>query len=252
MSFHFDLVLVRTESSGNIGASARALANMGGGRLILVDPRCEPHNDESRRAAAGAQSALDHVITYKSWDDFNAHEPLAVRWALTRRQGKLRSPQSISAVCSELSHHFDSARERTIFLMFGPESSGLTTSEIESAHASIQLEVFGDFQSLNLAQAVLLALYQVQKSLRRLSPAEAGNVTREEVEHVEFGDFRQLEPLLKIWLEQMGFDWRKRRSSALKTLMRTIRSSHPSTHEVHVLKSIWSKALAHPKEAEKA
>ena len=50
-----DVVLVRTEYASNVGATARAMANMGADRLILIDPQCDV-DLKAREAAAGAQN----------------------------------------------------------------------------------------------------------------------------------------------------------------------------------------------------
>ena len=45
----FRFVLVEPQSSGNVGASARALRNLGFRRLELVAPACEHRNQEATR-----------------------------------------------------------------------------------------------------------------------------------------------------------------------------------------------------------
>ncbi|NJL24175.1 MAG: RNA methyltransferase [Calothrix sp. SM1_5_4] len=75
-------VLVRSEYATNVGAAARALANMGGDRLILIDPRCELE-EEARQMAAGAQQKLREATTHASWDEFYSHEQDGLRIALT-------------------------------------------------------------------------------------------------------------------------------------------------------------------------
>ena len=54
----------QTESSGNIGSVARAMANMGAERLILIDPKCRITN-QSRQMASEAQSILKNSVRYR-------------------------------------------------------------------------------------------------------------------------------------------------------------------------------------------
>src|SRR6185295_16404859 len=82
-------VLVRPAEGGNIGATARALKNMGSAALWLVDPG--PYDlQEARRMAHNATDVLDaatHVATLP--------EALAdCRWiaGTTRRSGRRRTP----------------------------------------------------------------------------------------------------------------------------------------------------------------
>src|SRR5690349_16463745 len=83
------VVLVGTLYPTNVGAAARAIANMGADRLILVQPQCEI-NSKARQGAAGAQKSLEDITIYKDWDEFYSREGDGIRIALTRRDGKQR------------------------------------------------------------------------------------------------------------------------------------------------------------------
>ena len=52
------IVLIGTSHPGNIGATARAMHNMGLSELALVAPRCEAVTSESVSRASGA----DHLV----------------------------------------------------------------------------------------------------------------------------------------------------------------------------------------------
>ncbi len=92
-------VLVRTEFPANIGAALRALLNMGGDRLILVDPKCEI-DDETKALAAGAAIHLDKIVRYPNWTDFYAREGEGLRIGLTRRGGRARKVQPLGEPCA--------------------------------------------------------------------------------------------------------------------------------------------------------
>ena len=62
------IVLVNTTHSGNIGAAARAMKNMGVTQLVLVDPIAEIDGDAIVRAS-GASEILDSCITVSSLDE---------------------------------------------------------------------------------------------------------------------------------------------------------------------------------------
>ncbi|MBO69085.1 MAG: tRNA (cytosine(32)/uridine(32)-2'-O)-methyltransferase TrmJ, partial [Acidiferrobacteraceae bacterium] len=61
------VVLVRTTHPGNIGATARAMANMGLRDLRLVDPLGFPGKEATARAV-GAYELLDNAKVYPSLD----------------------------------------------------------------------------------------------------------------------------------------------------------------------------------------
>ena len=98
---NLSVVLVRSEQPGNVGAAARALANMGGDRLILIDPRCEI-DAAAYALAAGADKILDRTVVYPSWDAFYASEGEGLRIALTRRVGKQRKTFALKEKLAEV------------------------------------------------------------------------------------------------------------------------------------------------------
>ena len=51
--FEVRIVLVRTIYERNIGATSRAMSNMGVDKLILVDPKCEITYEPQQTAATG-------------------------------------------------------------------------------------------------------------------------------------------------------------------------------------------------------
>lgn len=62
------IVLVETSHSGNIGAVARAMKNMGLGNLWLVNPSSFP-DEASYARAAGASDVLDSAHVVSSLDE---------------------------------------------------------------------------------------------------------------------------------------------------------------------------------------
>ena len=62
------IVLVETSHSGNIGAVARAMKNMGMGNLWLVNPVSFP-DEASYARAAGASDILDKATVVSTLDD---------------------------------------------------------------------------------------------------------------------------------------------------------------------------------------
>lgn len=230
MNLH--VLLVRTETSGNLGSCARALANMGGGRLILVDPRCSI-DEEARKMAAGAQAVLDDAVIYPSWDAFYAHEGDGLRIAFSRRGGRKRKVFPLDEFLPQVLNH------ENVYLMFGPEKDGLDASDLAFANFTCHLPVFGEFASLNISQAVLLALFMVRQKI-------PGDV---HPERIKSGSAEALRPfyfpdrLIRQWLEAMGFNVKARRASAYLTLRRLFLQNQPTHHEIHVLEAILNQNI---------
>lgn len=232
MSIPIDVVLVRTEYPSNLGASARAMANLGADRLILVDPQCQI-NSKAKQAAAGAQEALQNHIKYVGWKDFYASEPEGIRIGLTRRGGRKRKVTSLKESLLKLRRSRRAPPPR-IYLIFGPEADGLDSDDMAFVHAQCHLPVFGQFASFNLAQAVLLALDITREIFPvGLLPKQTTEVPRAPAQHFYFPDVA-----IREWLTAMGFDIQARRSSAYLTLKRLLLQKFPTQHEMQVLEAI--------------
>lgn len=233
MSWKIHVVLVRTEYPSNIGATARAMANLGAERLILLDPQCEVSSSKAKQAAAGAQRALDGHVSYKNWDEFYNHEPEGLRIALTRRGGKKRKVLPLQATLQD----FKNSKKKTpknLYLIFGPEADGLDSSDVAFVHQCCHLPVFGEFASFNLAQAVLLTLYIARQVFPvKKMPRQTSSEMEEPAQEFYFPD-----QLIKDWLTAMGFDINARRSSAYLTLRRLFLQKYPTLHEMQVLDAI--------------
>lgn len=227
MNLH--VVLVRSEYAANVGSAARAMANMGASRLILIDPRCEL-NEKAREMAAGAQENLLTSVVYSSWREFLEKEGDGLRLALTRRTGRQRKVFSLKEKLAELGPN----RPENIYLIFGPEADGLDAEDLAYVNFCVHLPVFGEFGSMNLAQAVLLALYITRE---QFPPAEQPSQTKGE-SPVAIQPFYFPDQLIKDWLTAMGFDVRARKASAYLTLRRLFLQNQPTRHEFQVLEAV--------------
>lgn len=229
------VVLVRTEYSSNLGAAARAMANMGADRLILVDPRCAL-NSKAKQMAAGAQEKLSSAIRYASWTEFYAQEGQGTRIAMTRRAGKQRLVLALEECLQALSQAevVTTGESEDLYLIFGPEADGLDIEDMAYVNFACHLPVFGDFASLNLAQAVLLSLFITRGKFPVLAPVEQlKGGAREVVQPFYFPD-----ALVKDWLTAIGFNIQARRSSAYLTLRKLLLQNLPTRHEIQVLEAV--------------
>ena len=231
MISQINVVLVRPTYSGNIGAAVRALANMGGERIILIDPKCSI-DENTRAAASGAQAWLKRITIYDTWEQFYSHEPEGFRISLSRRSGKKRPSLALAETLTQMFEQVpDSTPTQPLFLFFGPEASGLSAEDMAWTHRTAQLPIAGTFKSLNLAQAVLLGLFVTQQTLQQLKPRKTS--AKKMTENVRFPD-----ESIRRWLEAMGFSLEKRRKSAYLTIRRLLLQNWPSPQELLVLEAI--------------
>ena len=84
---NISFILVETMETGNIGASARALKNLGFSRLELVSPAKFP-SDEAGWFAHGAEDVLSHIKVFPDLKAAMADKSVII--GATRRIGKKR------------------------------------------------------------------------------------------------------------------------------------------------------------------
>ena len=152
------VVLVRPRFPENIGAAARACANFGCSRLVLVAPE---RWEEDKALPLATPKGADLLRRLEIFDNLGA-ALAGFTYALgtTARTGGWRRSlftpaQAGPAAAAQL-------REGgRVALVFGSEDRGLSNAEVELCSGLVNIPTAPDASSLNLAQAVLLLLYEV-------------------------------------------------------------------------------------------
>jgi tRNA/rRNA methyltransferase len=150
------VVLFRPQLPENIGAAARAACNMGISRLMVVQP-AELHRERMAMMATGPSGRL--LENLEVHDDLGqALCPFQYIVGATARLGGIRTdyltPREMAARLVSIS------AENEVALLFGPENWGLTNEELPFCHALVTIPT-GDCSSLNLAQAVMVMVYEL-------------------------------------------------------------------------------------------
>jgi tRNA/rRNA methyltransferase len=183
------IILVEPQSPGNIGMVARAMGNFGARELRLVNP-CPHLHPEARKFAVGAAPLLGDARLYPDLQSALADLHLSV--AATRRSGRLRGATlDVAEIPAELVRLSLGHRAG---LVFGREDAGLTTAEVALCTLSAQIPTDPQLGSLNLAQAVLVFLYELSRSAPASpAPRPVGTLpSHDELEPL----FRQMEQVL--------------------------------------------------------
>ncbi len=152
------IVLVRTRRSGNIGATCRAMANFGVRQLLLVDPQCDPHDDQAQGFAAHGKDVL--AATRVVPDIPTALSDCTRVYALSGKGGFYRDQACVSPneAARELAQA--SADVRAAFLL-GPEDHGLLTTELLHADRIVTIPATAAYPILNLAAAATIVCYEL-------------------------------------------------------------------------------------------
>ncbi len=242
-AFEVNVVLVRTIYDSNIGAAARAIANMGVHRLILVNPQCEI-TMKAHQAAASGQKPLESRIVYGSWDEFHQHENSGVRIALTARDGKGRLVRELKETLQFLKNEDPQFQKNSdtaipVYLIFGPEDWGLSAEDLSLSNFACCIPTYGENPSLNLAQAVLLALFILRDNWGGQRTVLEGQTSPRRASAKN--TFPEL--ALKTWLREMGFEIDNRPISAFSVLRRMLLQNVPNSKELKILDIVLNQGI---------
>jgi tRNA/rRNA methyltransferase len=238
------IVLVRTLYDSNIGATSRAMDNMGINQLILIAPQCEI-TFKAQQAAATGQTGLQNRKTYQGWDEFFQQEPDGIRISFSARDGRGRAVRDFSETLQWLKSNESRLQKSDepslpVYFIFGPEDWGLSAADLEFSHFNVNIPTWGENASLNLAQAVLLALFILRSnwggSVRTKLDGQKDRSTQGPQNIFP-------ENTLKIWLEEMGFDIRSRRINVYTVLKRMLLHNVPTEKELRILEIVLQQSI---------
>lgn len=158
------VVLFEPQDPVNIAAAVRAMKNMGVRDLVLVRP-VEFTAYRIEGIAHDTYDIIERIRTVDSLDDALADCVHVAAFSARRRRHKwdLASPRQMAARLVERTS------EGIVAVLFGREDHGLPNEALDRAHTLVTIPTT-NHASLNLAQAVLVALYELHLA--------AGDATR--------------------------------------------------------------------------
>jgi TrmH family RNA methyltransferase len=228
---NISVLLVETQSPGNIGSVARAMKNMGLSKLILVN--CHTGlTEETYHLACGADDILQ-----------NCHKVNSLREALKPFQLSVgtssRSVHWIPTVYppKELAERLANlAENQKIALVFGPERTGLTNELLHHCQWLVTIPSNPAFDSMNLAHAVAIIAYEIFQRFCRLPLGRSLEMAQ--LDQVE-GFFEHLEDCL----EEIGFLNEQNPKIVMATLRQILGRASLEDRDVRILRGMlrqWS------------
>ncbi len=224
------VVLHEPQDPVNIAGTVRAMKNMGLGDLRLVRPaEYDPYRLEG--IAHKTRDLIDAIRTYDNFDDAVRDCVRVVGFTARRRAAKWRviAPKQAAA---EL---LDAAVDGPVALVFGREDAGLPNEVLDRVHSAVVIPTT-DHASMNLAQAVLIGVYELHlaagDATRVLPPPRKSTPppTEEQLEQY----FRDVE----LSLAKIEFF----KTRQVEHIMRTIRSltgrALPDTRELSLMRAM--------------
>src|SRR5690554_5451869 len=155
------IVMVNTTHSGNIGAAARAMKNMGLSQLVLVDPIAKV-DEEALALSSGAYDILDNMKIVATVEEAIADCQLVV--GTSARSRHLPWPLLTARQCGVKVREALPAGNK-VAILFGRESRGLTNEELHLCNAHVHILCNSEFSSLNVAQAIQVLCYEMRQAV---------------------------------------------------------------------------------------
>jgi tRNA (cytidine32/uridine32-2'-O)-methyltransferase len=172
------IVLIKTWHSGNIGAAARAMKNMGLSQLYLVDPVDFPSEEASSRAGQ-ATDVLEQAHVVNTFEEAIEDCALVIGTSARNRTIPLPSLTPESSAQKALQEQSNAP----VAFVFGRERMGLLNEEIQKCHFQLNIDANPDYPVLNLSQAVQLVCYEVFKATQnKQQPVEEAYPLHKELE----------------------------------------------------------------------
>ena len=147
-------VAVEVSEPGNAGTVIRIADAMGAAAVILGGHSVDPYNGKCLRASAGSIFSIPVVVAPDARAAVSALRAAGLQVLATAPDGET-SLEDADLVAP------------TAWL-FGPESHGLSAEIAEGADLRVRIPMSGGAESLNVASAAAICLYQSARALKRL------------------------------------------------------------------------------------
>ena len=155
-----EFILVEPSHSGNIGACARAIKNMGFEKLAIVKPR-KTITEEAFHRAKSAKDILENAVIYESFDQAIEEKNLIL--ATSARERTIPWPTYyIDEISEEIKGELKAEKTKSA-IIFGREDNGLSNEELQKCHIHLVIPTSDEYSSLNLSHALQLVAFEIRK-----------------------------------------------------------------------------------------
>ena len=238
MSVLDNVVVVLNEPQDyiNIAATIRAMKNMGVSHLRLVNPVAyDPWRIEG--VAHGTRDLVDRITHFES-----LHAALADCVKVAAFAGKRRAVRWAVATPREMAAQLiERAAGGKVALLFGQEDHGLPNEALDLAQLLVHIPTT-EHSSLNLAQAVMVALYELHLA--------AGDATRvlappkKEAPPAEQTEWEQTYADLASALEAIRFFRTRNEDNVMRSVRSLLARAEPDGRELMLVRAMGIEVLA--------
>lgn len=153
------IILVETQSPGNVGSTSRAMKTMGLTDLVLVRPTPFIDVPEARNLAHGAIDVLEGARCVETLDEAIGDLNLLVGTTNRRRIGVLPDLRPLNEAAQEIVEL--SRQGHKVGILFGREDRGLSTPDLTHCQSVATIPAASGMPSLNLSHAVQVVAYEI-------------------------------------------------------------------------------------------
>lgn len=233
---NFTVILYQPKDPINIGTTLRAMRNMGLSRLRIVEPAA----DDVFRINIAAPRSEEYIQAIERFPSLpEALHDVTYTVGLTARPRKANYTVMLAREAAPIL--LQRAIQGPVALLFGREDSGLPNEALTLCDAYITIPTNPDYSSLNLAQAVLIMVYELYLAAQDEPPElPEGKHTYPLSNHAQLeGMYQQIEDTL--W----SIEFIKSRTS--KGVMRSLRHIFSRTmldeREVRIVRGIFHEVV---------
>jgi len=225
------ITLVRPRNPLNIGAAARALANFGFSKLVLVEPY-DPVWREAR-SAVGAGQVMKSACAVNNLTEAIADCTLVVGATTGSRRNLDRDPIPLTELVARLQ---EASSHKRAALLFGSEKTGLSNEHMSYCHFLVRIPTTAQSPSMNLGQAVAVCCYELARAAEFPSSKAPVRVhtslpaTMHSLDHL-------LDRMVRL-LDYSGYFNPKGRNTQITKLRRLLLDLQLSNYDVRVLGGI--------------
>ncbi len=224
------VVLHRPQAVVNIGATVRAMQNMGVGQLRLVQPVA--YTPEQISALAHRSSGL--LQRTRHYPDLASAIGDAVYVVGTSARQHRDYP--VQPDLRHAAHALVQATQHgTVAIVFGAEDNGLQRPELDLCQQVLHIPTDPAYSSLNLAQAVLLVLYELRIAAVGMPPPAPAAPAAPAPTAAELFE---LEQAWTMALTELDFFETRNPAILLGRLRRLLYRAQPDRREVALLRAI--------------
>ena len=225
------VVLVEPQGAMNIGSVCRAMGNFSVSDLRLVS-LCGDHlSRDARLMAVKAAPLLENARVFTSLEE--ALSDCVMSFGTTRRFGQYR--EGLIHPDEAARNLLPVAEEQTVAMVFGREDKGLLTAELDLCQHLITIPTDSELPSMNLAQSVVLCLYEIQKARGDRAGLQHGRK--------KLADNKQLESLYQHMRESLvniGYLNPQNPDHILRSFRRILGRAALNSREVAILRGLFN------------